>query len=149
MNIDHKKFNVLLHGGLYSPFVMSLLFGSSIFTTWPTHALFSLSMYALGANIGHYMFRGPIADLTGLTNVPLADRRFFFDLNVRSNLTSIIKMDRIDDMPAFAEKVRNHFMQYDRCRSRVINFGYHLFFEKVKAEKMVEILDEMTEEEAF
>ena len=64
-------------------------------------------------------------------------------------LTSIMMVDRIEDLDAFAIKVRNHFMQWERCRSDIISFGNHQFFEKVGAENMVEILEEMTIEEGL
>ena len=109
----------------------------------------SLAALTFGAQIGHYMFRGPIAKAVGVENIPLADRRLALDLNLTINLTSIIMMDRIDDLDAFAVRVRNHFMQWDRCRSQIIRCGNHFFFEKVEAENMVEILDEMTEKEGI
>jgi hypothetical protein len=62
---------------------------------------------------------------------------------------SMIKMDRPDNLQAFAAKIREHFMQFDRCRSRIIKCGSYYFFEKVPAENMVEILDEASEEECI
>ena len=103
--MDHKKFNLLLHGGLYSPFIMSLLFGSSFFTSWSSHALFSLATFTFGSQIGHYMFRGSIAEYWGIINIPVADRRFFFDYGIKVNLTSIMKVDRIENLPQFAHKI--------------------------------------------
>ena len=88
-------------------------------------------MFTFGSQIGHFMFRGSIAEYWGIINIPVADRRFFFDYGVKFNLTSIMKVDRIENLSAFAHKVRNHFMQHDRFRSRVISFGTHVFFEKV------------------
>ena len=95
------------------------------------------------------MFRGPIAKVVGVENIPPADRRLALDLNLTINLTSIIMVDRIDDLDAFAVRIRNHFMKWDRCRSQIIKCGNHFFFEKVEAENMVEILDEMTEKEGL
>ena len=95
------------------------------------------------------MFRGPLANFFGVENVPPADRRLAFDIGYDFKMTSIMMVDKIEPLDEFAVKVRDHFMQWDRCRSRIISFGNHVFFEKVKAEDMVEILDEMTEAEGY
>ena len=95
------------------------------------------------------MFNGAVAEYFGVKNVPVADRKNFFDIGYDITLTSILMVDRIEDLDAFAIKVRNHFMQWERCRSDLISVGNHQFFEKVGAENMVEILEEMTEEEGL
>ena len=149
--MDKQKFNYLLHGGLYTPFVASLLFGSSIFSSGTSHALFSLSMFIAGSNAGHHMFgkRSVLAEKFGVWNVPVTDRMNFFDIGFEMNMTSYFMVDRIENLDAFATKIRDHFMQFERCRSEIIAIGNHVFFQKVEAENMVEILDEMTEEEGL
>ena len=114
--MSRQAFNVLLHGGLYSPFFASLYFGSGMFGMFT-----SLAALTFGTQMGHYMFRGPIAKIVGVENIPLADRRITLDVDVPNiNLTSLMLMDKIDDLDSFAVRVRNHFMQWERCRSRII-----------------------------
>ena len=56
---------------------------------------------------------------------------------------SYMKMDKPNDIGSFKQKVHDHFMKYDRCRSRIISVGKFYFFEKVSAKNMVEITEEM------
>ena len=58
-----------------------------------------------------------------------------------------MKMDKPDDIEKFRQKVHDHFMKYDRCRSRIISVGNLYFFEKVEAENMVEVTEEMNHEQ--
>ena len=55
-------------------------------------------------------------------------------------------MDRPDNLESFKHKVHNHFMQYDRFRSRIIKiWPNYFFFEKVDAVNMVEVMEEVEE----
>ena len=52
-------------------------------------------------------------------------------------------MDKPDNIEKFKQKVHDHFMKFDRFRSRIIKIGRYYFFEKVSADEMVEVMEEM------
>ena len=101
-----------------------------MFSSGTSHALFSLAMFTAGSNAGHYMFGkgSALAEKFGVWNVPVTDRKNFFDIGFEMNMTSYFMVDRIENLDAFATKIRDHFMQFERCRSEIIVFGNHVFF---------------------
>jgi hypothetical protein len=104
------------------------------------HVLASLTSLFFARNAGHSAFKGQLADMFGVRNLDAFDR-FMQVSNMEFRLGSMMKMDRPDDLQAFARKIREYFLQFDRCRSKITTCGSYYFFEKVPAENMVEILD--------
>ena len=103
--------------------------------------MLSSIMFA-NTTIHHIFNKTPLGKIFRVEQLRITERIQLIN-PYRSFIMSYMKMDRPDDIEKFKQKVHDHFMKYDWCRSRIISVGKFYFFEKVSAENMVEITEEM------